>query len=43
MLHHNNNGNSKSKISHGLVKDEYEDWLTADPGLVDGGNSGDDD
>ena len=42
MIHHNDNNNSKSKVSHGLVEDEDEDWLAVNPGLVDGGDSGDD-
>ena len=43
VINNNHNNNSKSKVSHGLVKDKDEAWLAADPGLVDGGNGGDDD
>ena len=43
QIDNNHKDNSQGKVCYGLVQYEDEDRLAADPGLVDGGDGGDDD
>ena len=41
--HHEHHHHGQGQVGEGLVEDEHEDRLAGQPGLVEGGDGGDDD